>query len=61
MNAKQPQPQSRHRAPEGECAYCDARRAEGSTFHPSHDPSPLCRNAAAGRPSEPHCTCDACF
>ncbi len=46
----------RHQAPEGECKYCDAMRAENMTYHPPHDPSPMC---ASGRRN--HCSCDGCF
>jgi hypothetical protein len=43
-------------APPGECSYCDAERARGNTFFPSHDASPRCQS---GRHN--HCTCDTCF
>lgn len=46
----------RHKAPEGECAYCDRERAQGVNFHPPHDASPNCES---GKHS--HCTCDTCF
>jgi hypothetical protein len=61
MNLTNPTHPPRHKAPEGECEYCDSMRKAGSTFHPPHDPSPRCRNVAAGREAKPHCTCDACF
>lgn len=48
-------------APEG-CDYCDRLRAEGSTFHPNHWGSPLCRsNGLAAGGTKAHCTCNACF
>ena len=46
----------RHKAPEGECAYCDREREAGNDFHPSHDAANTC--ASGGRS---HCTCDGCF
>ena len=46
----------RHKAPPGECAYCDAERASGNSFHPPHDARPDCRS---GRHN--HCSCDTCF
>ena len=46
----------RHKLPEGECTYCDRERAQGVSFHPSHDASSMCES---GKHS--HCTCDTCF
>jgi hypothetical protein len=46
----------RHKAPEGECTYCDRERATKSGFHPHHDASERCES---GKHS--HCSCDTCF
>jgi hypothetical protein len=46
----------RHKAPEGECTYCDRERAENNNYHPSHDASERCES---GKHS--HCSCDTCF
>lgn len=46
----------RHKLPEGECKYCDAERAAGTSFHPSHDAMDHCESG-----KHPHCTCDRCF
>jgi len=46
----------RHKAPVGECAYCDRERKAGTDFHPSHDASSGCQSG-----KRPHCTCDSCF
>lgn len=46
----------RHKAPQGECGYCDQLRADGSNFHPSHDASDSCESGKHN-----HCTCDMCF
>ncbi len=51
----------RDKAPKGECKYCDELREQGITFHPPHNPSPLCRNRRSGVEPKPHCTCGACF
>lgn len=52
----EPKPKRRHRAPPGECRTCDAERAAGSTFHPSHDASPYCESGGYK-----HCSCGTCF
>lgn len=44
------------KAPLGECTYCDSLRAQGETFHPSHNASPRCESGKRN-----HCTCDTCF
>lgn len=44
----------RSRAPEGECAYCDAHHP--SEMMPHHDASPRCESGKRN-----HCTCDTCF
>lgn len=54
--AEPPQQYERHKAPPGECAYCDRERELKNDFHPSHDAS---RNCKSGRRS--HCSCDLCF
>lgn len=46
----------RHKAPQGECAYCDAERAKGIEYHPPHDASPRCESG-----NHPHCSCDTCW
>ncbi len=46
----------RHKAPPGECKYCDEERAAQNDFHPSHDASPRCKSGG-----KPHCSCDTCF
>lgn len=43
-------------APEGTCSYCDATRARGETFFPSHAVRSWCQSG-----KRPHCTCDSCF
>jgi hypothetical protein len=53
---KQPYKPHRHKAPEGECAYCDAERAKNNEYHPHHDASPRCESG-----KRPHCTCDTCW
>lgn len=50
-----PQPR-RHKAPPGECKYCDDMRFAGEDFHPSHDASSRCESGKHN-----HCTCDTCF
>ena len=49
---------NRHKAPEGECEFCDKQRELGTDFHPRHDPYPYCRSYKGGRN---HCTCDSCW
>ena len=52
-----PNPTKRkHKAPEGECEYCDEERSQGSDFHPPHDASPNCESGKRA-----HCSCDTCF
>ena len=46
----------RHKAPRGECEYCDREREAGLAFHPSHDACPRCESGKHN-----HCSCDACF
>lgn len=46
----------RHKLPQGDCAYCDRERADGCSFHPSHDASEDCYSG-----KHPHCSCDTCF
>jgi hypothetical protein len=46
----------RHKAPEGECEFCDRMRHKNEEYHPPHDASKMC---ASG--SRDHCTCDGCF
>ncbi len=46
----------RHKAPEGDCAYCDRERNQGNEFHPSHDAAVTCESGARS-----HCSCDGCF
>lgn len=56
-DGEQPYPATpRHKAPLGECSYCDRERAAGNDFHPSHDASRRCES---GRHN--HCSCEACF
>ena len=46
----------RHKAPDGECRYCDEQRERGELHHPPHDASEVCQSG-----KRPHCTCDVCF
>ena len=46
----------RHKAPLGECRYCDRERTAATDYHPSHDASDACQS---GKHS--HCSCDTCF
>lgn len=46
----------RHKAPEGECSYCDSYRQTKNDFHPPHDASQMCESGWRD-----HCTCDCCF
>lgn len=50
------QPGRRHKAPEGECKYCDDERVDGNDFHPAHDASNNCESG-----KRQHCSCDTCF
>lgn len=34
----------RHKLDPGQCAYCDRERAQGVSFHPSHDASEGCES-----------------
>lgn len=45
-----------HKAPPGECTYCDRERSYNNNFHPSHNASPNCRSGGHN-----HCSCDTCF
>jgi hypothetical protein len=45
-----------HKAPEGECEYCDREREANNDFHPDHDAGTNCQSG--GRT---HCSCDSCF
>lgn len=38
------------------CPACQKYAQEGETFHPPHDPSPMCESG-----KRPHCTCERCF
>ncbi len=54
--SRQRPPHRRHKAPVGECKYCDDERSRNADFHPPHDASPRCESG-----KHPHCTCDTCF
>lgn len=54
--ANQPVPVRRHKAPLGECKFCDEMRGVATDFHPSHDASPRCESG-----KHAHCSCDICF
>ena len=49
-------PKHWHKAPPGECDYCDRLREKGENMHPPHTPSPCCESG-----KRPHCSCDICF
>lgn len=51
-----PRGRRRHKAPEGECEYCDREREQKVEFHPPHDASDGCQSG-----KRQHCTCDTCF
>jgi hypothetical protein len=45
-----------HKAPVGECEYCDRQREANEEFHPHHNASKRCQSGGRN-----HCTCDTCF
>jgi len=55
-DAQKPRNQNRHKAPPGECKYCDEEREAGNDFHPSHDARDWCKSGKHN-----HCSCDSCF